>query len=83
MIQLYPNPGKSCFAFTHLEKNKEIHCDCGYFGIAINNVAEYTALFHSLLCCKRKGLFDMKVHGDSMLVPSQVSKKVKNVINFK
>lgn len=72
-----PNPGRACFAFTHIENGEEIHFECGYIGVTSNNVAEYTSLLRALLYCKEKKLYDTRIFGDSMLCVKQVNGRWK------
>ena len=87
MIEIYcdggarGNPGPAAWGFVVYIDNKVIKEQCGYIGIATNNIAEYTALVKALswLLENFKGQA-VRVYLDSKLAVSQLNGeyKVKN-----
>lgn len=76
------NPGPAAWGFVIKVDDKIVKEDCGYIGIATNNIAEYTALVEALsyLGGNFKGQ-SAKVYLDSKLVVSQLNGqyKIKNL----
>ena len=75
------NPGPAAWGFVIKKSGRTIKEDCGYIGIATNNIAEYTALVKALswLLENFKG-HAVRVYLDSKLAVSQLNGeyKVKN-----
>ncbi|OGD95705.1 hypothetical protein A3F02_00125 [Candidatus Curtissbacteria bacterium RIFCSPHIGHO2_12_FULL_38_9b] len=87
MIEIYcdggarGNPGPAAWGFVVYIDNKVIKEQCGYIGIATNNIAEYTALVKALQWLgKEYKNRNLIIYLDSQLVVSQLSGlyKVKN-----
>ena len=76
------NPGPAAWGFVIKVEGQIIKEDCGYIGIATNNIAEYTALVEALsyLAKNFKGK-SAKVYLDSKLAVSQLNGeyKIKNL----
>lgn len=75
------NPGPSALGYVVLDLNDNLlHQDNKYLGLTTNNQAEYHALLAGLKWCASKGVREVKVYMDSMLVINQLNGtfKVKN-----
>lgn len=75
------NPGPSALGYVILDmQDTLLHQDNKYLGITTNNQAEYHALLAGLEWCRDKGVREVKVYMDSMLVVNQLNSifKVKN-----
>ena len=75
------NPGPAAWGFVIKKDGQIIKEDCGYIGIATNNIAEYTALVKALQWLgKEYKNRNLIIYLDSQLVVSQLSGlyKVKN-----
>ena len=76
------NPGPAAWGFVIKVDGQIIKEDCGYIGIATNNIAEYTALVEALFYLGKhfKGE-SAKVYLDSKLVVAQLNGeyKIKNL----
>jgi ribonuclease HI len=68
-----PNPGKCGSGAVLFSPNGSKIWEVGQFmPHGTNNQAEYTGLFIGLKLCKRLGIADLKIEGDSMLVIKQI-----------
>ena len=75
------NPGPSALGYVVLDlQDNLLHQDNKYLGLTTNNQAEYHALLAGLEWCVSKGVREIKVYMDSMLVINQLTGtfKVKN-----
>lgn len=75
------NPGPSALGFVVLDEHKVVlHSDNKYIGITTNNQAEYHALLAGMEWCLAKGVRELSVNLDSLLVVNQLKGifKVKN-----
>jgi ribonuclease HI len=75
------NPGKAGIGAVIYEEDNEVWADCSYIGDNItNNQAEYNALILGLTKALELEIDNLLVHGDSLLVISQIngSYKVKS-----
>lgn len=75
------NPGPSALGFVIKDMDGAIvHSDNKYLGITTNNQAEYHAMIAGLEWCRTRGVQEVEVYLDSMLVVNQLKGvyKVKN-----
>lgn len=75
------NPGPSASGYVILDREDNVLVDEGvYLGVTTNNQAEYTAIKLALEDCQKRGVRDIEVYMDSLLVINQVKGiyKVKN-----
>lgn len=75
------NPGPSASGFVILDMEDNVLVEKGvYLGITTNNQAEYTALKLALEECQKRGVREIQVYLDSLLVVNQMKGifKIKN-----
>ncbi len=66
------NPGQAGIGAVLYINDKEICAKCKYIGIRTNNEAEYEALIFGLDLALIRGIKDLIVYGDSMLIIKQM-----------
>lgn len=69
-----PNPGPNCTSAFVLKMGATVVEKCERIGQGTNNVAEYRALIFGMEEALRRGVTDLEVYGDSLLVIRGVRK---------